>query len=126
MPLGSTSWLIRRLAAFKDAGHGIHYLVKNEPPIWVHLTDGVLTVSLAIFFHVTLIEWAIIALTLGACWTAEAFNTAIEKLCDALHPDHNPQIGRVKDICAGAVLIIVIANLVVTGIIFFPKLYAML
>ncbi len=126
MPPAAQSWLTRRFAAFVDASRGLTYLVRNEPPIWVHLTDGIITVSFALFLHVSPIEWAILVLVLASCWTAEAFNTAIEKLCNALHPGHNPQIGLVKDICAGAVLIIVVANLIVTSIIFLPKLYALL
>jgi diacylglycerol kinase len=126
MPPASQSWITRRLTAFTDASRGLAYLVRNEPPFWVHLTDALITVAFAVFLRISAIEWAVIALVLGACWTAEAFNTAIEKLCDALHPQHNPQIGLVKDICAGAVLLIVVANLIATSIIFLPKLYALL
>jgi len=37
------------------------------------------------------------------------FNAAIETLADHLHPQQHPEIGAVKDIAAGAVLIASIA-----------------
>ena len=36
---------------------------------------------------------------------AEAFNTAIEMLCDYAQKSYNPLIGKTKDIAAGAVLV---------------------
>ncbi len=37
--------------------------------------------------------------------SAEFLNTAVEKLCDHLHPDRHPSIGTVKDLAsAGAFL----------------------
>jgi diacylglycerol kinase (ATP) len=34
----------------------------------------------------------------------ELLNTAIEKLCDRLHPDHHEDVGYVKDLGSAAVL----------------------
>ena len=53
---------------------------------------------------------------------AEMFNTALEKLCDHLHPEEHAAIGLVKDISAGAVLIIAIAAAINGAIIFSPKI----
>ena len=45
--------------------------------------------------------------------SAEYLNTAVEKLCDHLHPDRHPSIGIVKDVAsAGAFLAQVLAALV--------------
>ena len=44
---------------------------------------------------------------------AEFLNTAIEKLCDHLHPDHHARIGVVKDLAsAGAFMAQAVAALV--------------
>ena len=49
--------------------------------------------------------WAVAALAVGLVWVAELFNTAVEQLCDHLHPEVHPQIRAVKDIAAAAVLV---------------------
>jgi diacylglycerol kinase (ATP) len=54
-------------------------------------------------------EWIVVVLCIGAVLGAEAFNTAIEKMCDHLHPQQHPEIGKVKDLAAGAVLLVSIA-----------------
>ena len=54
----------------------------------------------------------------GVVLTAELFNTAAERMCDALHPDRSPAIGTVKDLAAGAVLVFAVMSAAVGGIIF--------
>jgi diacylglycerol kinase (ATP) len=51
------------------------------------------------------IWWATVALAIVLVLGAELMNTALEHLADHLHPDHHPQIKRVKDCAAAAVLI---------------------
>lgn len=55
--------------------------------------------------------WAIFILIIGATLAAELFNTALEYICDLLHPDYHPQIGKAKDCAAAAVLVLSIASL---------------
>lgn len=59
--------------------------------------------------------WAIMAVTIALVVTAELLNTAIEALCDHLHPQQHEAIKLTKDVAAGAVLIASIAALVVAG-----------
>ncbi len=125
MPRSSSSWLSRRLLAFVDAARGLAYLITHEPPVWLHLLATLLTLGLSAYLRLTPVEWAIIVLTIAAVWAAEAFNTAIEILCDTIHPDHHPQIGRVKDLAAAGVLFTAIAALAVAGVIFGPRLYGL-
>jgi diacylglycerol kinase (ATP) len=51
--------------------------------------------------------------------SAEIFNTAIEKICDIIQPDFDQRIG-IKDIAAGAVILLAIAAIIV-GVIVYPK-----
>ena len=46
--------------------------------------------------------WAIIALAVACGWAFEAMNAAIEALCDRLHPERDPAIGRAKDLASAA------------------------
>lgn len=49
--------------------------------------------------------WALGFLSIGLVLVAELFNTALEAWVDHLHPNRHPEVGAVKDIAAGAVLV---------------------
>lgn len=50
----------------------------------------------------------LLALTCGV-FSAEYFNTAAERICDSLCSDENRDVGFIKDVAAGAVLVMGIA-----------------
>ena len=50
-------------------------------------------------------------------------NTAVETVCDALHPDHNKLIGIAKDVAAGAVLMSGVGAVVIGLLTFWPYLF---
>jgi diacylglycerol kinase len=69
------------------------------------------------------LEWLII---LGCCCVviiAELFNTALEELCNKLHPEKDSQIGKVKDISAAAVLVTALFSLLAGILIFGNKIH---
>ena len=53
----------------------------------------------------------------------EGVNTAIEKLADYVQPEHDPRIGRLKDLSAGAVMITSVLAALTGLIIYGPKLF---
>ena len=57
--------------------------------------------------------WAVIVLCVGLMWALELVNTAVEELVDLLSPEHRAQAGRIKDLMAGAVLLLGLAIAVV-------------
>ena len=70
-------------------------------------------------------QWTAIALAAGLVLAAEAFNTAIEVLCDAVKPDIDPAVRRVKDLAAAGVLISALTSIVVGLIVFIPAILRM-
>jgi diacylglycerol kinase (ATP) len=56
---------------------------------------------------------------------AEALNTAIERLADAVTLEPNENIGYAKDVAAGAVLAASIISVVIGLTIFLPRLIIM-
>ena len=65
-------------------------------------------------------ELACLAVTVGAVMSAEAMNTAVEKLCDFAENRRNPHIRVIKDIAAGAVLLCALAA-VAAGVFLFLR-----
>ena len=76
-------------------------------------------------FQIDAMEWMVILLCITAVLTLEMINTAIEKLCDVVHPGYHPQIKVIKDIAAGAVLLAAVGSVIAGAIIFLPKIIAL-
>ena len=66
-------------------------------------------------------QWALVLLCCALVLGAEAFNSAIEALCDTLHPGRSEGIRRVKDISAAAVLICAVFSAAVGLIVFLSE-----
>ena len=60
------------------------------------------SLKLAIAVSVALVEIAVLILAATLLLAVETLNTAVEMLCDHLHPEPHPQIGRIKDVAAAA------------------------
>ena len=104
------------LRSFRFAGQGIIDLFRYENNAKVHLLLATLVIAAGVYLDLSRTEWAVILTQIGLVWAAEAFNTAIEKLCDFVSPGLHPQIKAVKDMSSGAVLILSITAVAV-GII---------
>jgi diacylglycerol kinase (ATP) len=59
--------------------------------------------------------WALVAVIAVMVLALEMINSAIESVVDLLHPGIHPEIKIIKDMIAGAVLIVSIGALVVAG-----------
>lgn len=90
----------------------------------VHLTACCYVLFFAFRLSLTRGEIACLVLTIGAVMSAEAMNTAVEKLCDFIQKHLNPHIRVVKDVAAGAVLLCALAAVLVGAVIFLrPELW---
>jgi diacylglycerol kinase len=88
----------------------------------VAVVCAALACLLGLFFKLTPPEFAFIILAIGGVLAAEAFNTALEELCDKFQPTHDPHIKKIKDLAAAAVLLSSLAALLVGILIFLPHL----
>lgn len=108
--------------SFSYAFKGIVFLALNENNFFLELVAAVIAVVLGLILGLDTTEWLIVIIMIGLVLMAEAFNSAIEKFLDVLHPDKHPAVGKAKDIAAGAVLIISAAAFVVGVIIYGSKI----
>jgi len=113
-------FIIKRLKSLQYVFQGISYLVKNEPPVIVHIVISLLWIGAGFYFEISTQEWIIELLCIGLVLSTEALNTAVEKVCDFVHPERAKEIGIIKDIAAGAVGFAVIPVTIVLGIIYYP------
>lgn len=109
-----------RARAFTFALKGIWTMLREEPNSVAYGLITVGIIALGLWLEIGRYDWAIIFLAGGALWSAEAFNTAIERAADAVTLEHHPLIGKAKDVAAGAVLLASIGALVAVLFVLVP------
>lgn len=114
----------QRLLSIVNAVRGLLYLVKTQHNAWIHAVAMLIIFALGIAFRLSNWEWCFLVLCFMAVWSAEAFNTALELVCDVVSPEFHPQIGKAKDVAAGAVLIAAIGSAIVGAIVLLPRAWA--
>ena len=110
------------MKSFLCAFRGLAVLFCTQRNARVHLFFLVLAIACGFVFRISSVEWCLILLASGMVLAAEGLNTGLELLADVVHPERHPQVGRVKDMAAAAVLIAAIAAVGVGIMIFLPKL----
>jgi diacylglycerol kinase (ATP) len=71
-------------------------------------TEILLFIGVLIFLFIkrpSVFWWVAIVIAAALVMIAELVNTAVENVCDALHPNHHELIGRAKDCASAAVLV---------------------
>ena len=115
---GKTSFL----ESFGHAVNGISYTANHERNFLIELVFAIMVVIAAYLFKVSIIEWAILVLTMGIVLALEIINTSIERSVDLVTKEYKELAKIAKDAAAGAVLIMSIFSVVIGIIIFLPKL----
>ncbi len=113
-----------RAKSFGYAASGLRVMLRTQHNAWIHVSFSVLAVGLGFALGISVLEWCAIAGVIALVWIAEALNTALEALADALMPERHPKIAVAKDAAAGAVLVAAVAAVVVGGLVFGPRLLA--
>ncbi len=114
----------KRIRSFGHAFRGLRSLFEETPNALIHLIAAVIAISLGFAFRISSGEWLAIIIVVGAVFSMEAVNTALERLSDyACNKEIHPVIKKVKDLAAAAVLIAALTALAVGIIIFLPKIF---
>ncbi|MCE9525849.1 MAG: diacylglycerol kinase family protein [Planctomycetales bacterium] len=111
--------MFRRIPArLGFAFRGVFTAFRLDQSFVEHLASAVPVIAAGIVLRVNLLEWCLLALCITAVVAAEMFNTAIEQLAKAVHPEQSPLIGASLDVAAGGVLIASLGAAVVGCAIF--------
>jgi undecaprenol kinase len=79
---------------------------RRERSLRTQLAIGLLVVAALAVLRPAPIWWALVGLVIAVVLATELFNSALEALLDHLHPERHPEIRIVKDMAAGAVLLV--------------------
>lgn len=91
--------------SFRIAFNGIFRGLFYERNSRIQLLVATVVITLCAFLDITKFEYLVI---IGLCFFVillELINTSIEKLLDVIYPDFHSEIGLVKDIMSGVVLL---------------------
>lgn len=113
-------------SSLSNALSGLVHLLRSERNFQIEVAALLLNLVLIVVLEVPLLKTLMILSVCLLVLFAETLNTAVEKLCDALHPSHHPTIGLVKDLCAGAVLLCAALALIVGVVVYYPYVVALL
>lgn len=108
--------------SFSDALEGIAIVVRSERNMRIHLLLGLLVVLLAAVLGASRLEVIALVFAIGMVFTAELFNTAVERMVDLIQPAYHPLAGTVKKIAAGGVLVTALAAAAVGYLVFIDYL----
>ncbi|MEH2509515.1 diacylglycerol kinase (ATP) [Nitrobacteraceae bacterium AZCC 1564] len=95
--------MLRIWRATINTRNGLIFAVRSEQAIREELVALLISVPLAWLIGVTPARRVELVVVILLLLVVELLNTAIEKLSDRLTMDHDPQIGRVKDMGSAAV-----------------------
>jgi diacylglycerol kinase (ATP) len=110
--------------SFTYAGGGILYATATQRNFRIHLIVGTMAFVLGACLRITLLEMAVIGLTVAFVLALELINTAVEATVDLIVGDQYHRLaGIAKDCAAGAVLVASSAALVVAACILLPPLW---
>jgi diacylglycerol kinase (ATP) len=94
--------------------------VATERSFQIHIVAAVVVCVFGFLFNISRLDWSIILICIGMVMGMEAMNSAIERLVDFVCPQQDPRAGKIKDLSAGAVLIVSAIAAIVGIIIFWP------
>jgi diacylglycerol kinase len=116
----------KRALSFRYAWRGLLFVARSQHNAWVHAAATLVVLAAAVLLRIRRDEWALLVLSIVLVWSAEAVNTAVEALGDAVSPEWRPAIGRAKDAAAAAVLVSAVGAVVVGVLVFGPRIASLL
>jgi diacylglycerol kinase len=119
------AWVGRLVRSFRFAARGVRVAASDRNQR-IHLAAAVVVTFLAVAYGLTGARLGLVAGAAAAVIAMEIVNTAVERLCDLIAElygiDQDPRIRDIKDLAAGAVLVVAVGAAGVGVIVFGPLL----
>ncbi len=111
-------WYRKFYYAFK----GIFSSLREEKSMIVHVIVSLIVIIFSLVIKISITSWPIIVITIGLVISLELINTAIENLVDMVSFKYNINARKIKDISAAATLIVAIIAVMISLLIFIPRI----
>ncbi|NAS13050.1 diacylglycerol kinase family protein [Poritiphilus flavus] len=121
--MAKESFLVNRIKSVGYALKGAILLIRTEGSIKIQVFITLLVTAAGFYYNISATEWILQILAIALVLGIEGLNTAVEKTSDYIQPEFDDKIGFIKDISAGAVMLVSIAATIVGLIIYIPKIF---
>lgn len=109
--------------SFLNAFRGVFLMIKSERNFQLELLAFIINLLLIFYLPLSSVDTALILIVSFAVLIAEIFNTAIEKICDFIQPEFDKRIGFIKDISAGAVILMAVLSVIVGILVYWKYIF---
>jgi len=109
--------------SIKTAFRGIARVYKTEMSFRIQFWFGIIILTQTFYWPIAEIKKLILILLVFLMLITEIVNTAFEKLFDEIEKRYHSKIGYLKDILAGAALLMAIGSATIGLIIFWPNIF---
>lgn len=116
-------FLKNRIKGVGYALRGAWLLIRTEGSIQIQMGLALAVTVAGFYFDISPTEWILQLFAIAMVLGVEGLNTAIEKVADFVQPEYDERIGFIKDISAGAVMLVSIAASIIGLIIYLPKIF---
>jgi diacylglycerol kinase (ATP) len=116
------SFLVNRIKSVGFALKGAFLLIRTEASIKIQVFIAIVMTAAGFYFEISSTEWIFQIFAIAMVLGTEGMNTAVEKIADYVQPEFDLKIGFIKDIAAGAVMLVAIAATIIGLIIYLPKI----
>lgn len=99
---------------------GVVWMLKSERNFQLEILGLIVNLFLIVFLKLNATDTALILIVSFSVLSLEILNTAAEKICDIIQPEFDERIKIIKDISAGAVVLMTFAA-ICTGILVYWK-----
>ena len=115
---------MRRLwASLQHAFQGLATAVGTERNLQIELAIALVALLAGWWLRLAVLEWMVLCLTIGLVLMMELFNRAVEQLANLYTREPNESIRRIKDIAAGAVLVVSVISVIIGLLLFGPGVW---
>jgi len=108
--------------SFQYAWNGLRLAFKEEQSFRIQVFVSFIVLIMLFLFPLRNWERSLLVLVIGAVLVLELINSVIERFVDMVKPRIADQARQIKDLSAGAVLIVAFGSVVLGLIIFIPYL----
>ncbi len=111
------------LKGFLYAYEGLVVFFRHERNGRIQLLAALAVIVAAFILDVNKLEWIALIACIAVVLSLEMVNSAIEKICNLVHPAQHPAVKIIKDMAAAAVLWAAVCSVAIAAIIFLPRIF---
>lgn len=101
---------------------GLSTAFKEEKSLWAYLAILPLLIGVGIWVNLSISNWAVVIITIFLVISIEVINTALEAAVDTISFQYNVKVKKIKDIAAGATLVITLGAIITLLVIYIPAI----